>query len=160
AANDIRAVSGRVVTRGVLADLPRWRGVEALEPGTEITAADLTAVLAAQGCAVGEGDILLVRTGHLQRCRREGWRGYYDDAPGLGVDTLDWIHSRRLAGVAGDTGALEVRPSREPGLQSPFHVIALVYMGLLVGEVFDLEALAAACAVDRVYEFMLVGAPL
>ena len=30
----------------------------------------------------------------------------------------------------------------------------------MVGEMFDLEALADDCASDRVYEFLLVAAPL
>jgi kynurenine formamidase len=158
--NSIQAISGRMVTRGVLADMPGFRGVGALVPGEEITASDLSAVLRHQGTAAGEGDILLVRTGHMERCRRHRWSGYYDAAPGLGVDTLDWIHERRLAGVAADTGAVEVRPSRVPGVRSPFHVLGLVYMGLLIGEIFDLEALSAACRADGVYDFQLVGAPL
>ena len=33
-------------------------------------------------------------------------------------------------------------------------------MGLPLGEMFDLEALAAECAADGVYEFLLVAAPL
>jgi kynurenine formamidase len=160
AANAIRAVSDRIITRGVLVDLARWHRVAELEPGYEITTTELTRALDEQHVDVDEGDILLVRTGHLERSRRNEWRGYYDTAPGLGVDTLDWIHERRLAGVASDTGAVEVRPSRVTGIQSPFHVLALVYMGLLLGEVFDLAELATACAVDHVYDFLLVGAPL
>jgi kynurenine formamidase len=160
AANSIRAVSGRVATRGVLLDLARLSGVDALEPGLEVTDQDLSAALAAQRVDLGEGDILLVRTGHLDRCRRQQWRGYYETAPGLGVSTLDFIHDRRLAGVASDTGAIEVRPSRVPDVQSPFHVLALVYMGLLLGEIFDLDALAEACASDQVYDMLLVAPPL
>ena len=33
-------------------------------------------------------------------------------------------------------------------------------MGLLVGEIFDLEALAEDCARDGVYEFMFVAPPI
>jgi kynurenine formamidase len=160
AVNSIRAISGRLATRGVLVDLPRHRGTDALAPGEEITTTDLLAALRYTGGDVGEGDVLLVRTGHLQRCRQDQWRAYYDAAPGLGIDTLDWIHDLRLAGVAADTGAVEVRPSRVPGVRSPFHVIALVYMGLLIGEIFDLEELSAACAADGVYDFLLAAAPL
>jgi kynurenine formamidase len=158
--NSIQAVSARIVTRGVLVDMPRFGGVEALAPGDEITASDIAGALRYQGTDAGEGDILLVRTGHLEQCRRGGWQGYYDAAPGLALDTLSWIHERRLAGIAADTGAVEVRPSRVPGVRSPFHVIGLVYMGLLIGEVFDLEELSAACQADGGYDFLLAAAPL
>jgi hypothetical protein len=33
-------------------------------------------------------------------------------------------------------------------------------MGLLLGEIFDLESLGEDCAADGVYEFQLVAAPL
>jgi hypothetical protein len=33
-------------------------------------------------------------------------------------------------------------------------------MGLLLGEIFDLEALAEACAVDRRYAFVFSALPL
>jgi kynurenine formamidase len=156
-ANSVRAVSGRIMTRGVLVDLPRLRGVDALDPGEEVTAKHLERALDAQGAGLAAGDILLVHTGHLARCRARSWEGFYGAAPGLGIDTLDWIYARQLAGVATDTGATEVRPSRVPGVDSPFHVIALVYMGLLIGEIFDLHDLAAACAADASYDFLLVA---
>lgn len=156
-ANSIRAVSGRLMTRGVLVDLPRLNGVDALEPGEEITTKQLERGLSAQRAVLAEGDILLVRTGHLDKCRERGWAGFYGAAPGLGTDTLDWIYDCRLAGVATDTGAAEVKPSRVPGVDSPFHVIALVYMGLLIGEIFDLHDLAVACGADGSYEFLLVA---
>jgi hypothetical protein len=40
------------------------------------------------------------------------------------------------------------------------HQIFLTQMGLLLGEIFDLEALAADCASDGVYEFFFVAPPL
>ena len=36
----------------------------------------------------------------------------------------------------------------------------VVNMGLLVGEIFDLEALGADCAADGIYEFMFAAPPL
>jgi kynurenine formamidase len=159
--NGIEAVAGRIATRGVLCDLPRHLGVACLEPGYAITAEELVSALAATGVAVGEGDILLVRTGHMARCRPNHWRGYANsDTPGLGIDTLEWIHECRLAGVCTDTSAVEVRPSQIEGIPLPFHVVALVYMGLLLGEIFDLEELAVRCAADGRYDFFVVAPPL
>ena len=38
--------------------------------------------------------------------------------------------------------------------------LALREMGMVFGELWELEALAAACAADGAYEFQLVAAPL
>lgn len=160
AVNDICNVSSRLATRGVLADVARARGVHSLEPGEPIEAAELDAVLASQGTDVGDGDMLLVRTGYLAHCRTRGWESYAGDAPGLGMTTLEWLHERRVAAVATDTYAVEVKPYQVPGQASPFHVVAIVYMGLLLGEIFDLEDLAAACDADHRYECFFVGAGL
>ncbi len=158
--NAIAAVSGRIATRGVLADVAGHLRLEALEPGFAVTDELLTECLAAQGVEVGEGDILLVRTGFLESSRRRGWAGFSGSAPGLGVSALPWIHERRLAGIAVDTSAAEVRPFDLPGFDMPFHVLGLVYMGLLLGEIFDLERLAERCRFDGRWEFMLVAPPL
>jgi hypothetical protein len=39
------------------------------------------------------------------------------------------------------------------------HVLCLVAMGLTQGQNFDLEALSADCAADRVYTFLLEATP-
>jgi kynurenine formamidase len=155
--NDICNVASKVATRGVLLDIARSWSVEALEPGVAIEAADLDEALAATGLEVGEGDAVLVRTGYLNRCRRQGWQGYSATTPGLGMSTLEWFAERHVAVVATDTYAVEVKPYQVADQASPFHVVALVYMGLLLGEIFDLDALAAACAADGGYEFFFVG---
>jgi len=40
------------------------------------------------------------------------------------------------------------------------HIILIVHAGMLVGEIFDLEGIAADCAKDGMYEFMFVAPPL
>ena len=56
-----------VVGRGVLLDIPRFRGVKWLEPGEAVTRAELEACEQAQGVHLGEGDIFVYRTGHHRR---------------------------------------------------------------------------------------------
>lgn len=46
------------------------------------------------------------------------------------------------------------------GGRAPLHVLALVDMGMPLGENFDLEELAADRAMDGVYEFWLDASPL
>ncbi len=71
-------------------------------------------------------------------------------------DQLAW----KIAGVATDTWGAEVRPNQTPEVFQPFHIVALVYMGLLLGEIFDLEGLADACAADKHYDFQFFAPPL
>jgi kynurenine formamidase len=160
--NDIAIARDKVVGRGVLLDIPRSRGVRWLEPGDAITADDLEACERSQGVAVGRGDIVLIRTGQMAQCRDAGGWGSYagGSAPGLGLDTAPWIHDRELAAVATDTWGMEVLPNQTADVFQPLHIIMIVSMGLFVGEIFDLEALADDCAADGRYEFLFSAAPL
>lgn len=158
--NSILEISGKVAGRGILADFPTELGVEHLEAGYAITAEDLDRNLASRGVSAHSGDILLVRTGFMRLCRERAWQGYHGDAPGLGLSTITWLHEHEIAAVATDTASLEVKPFDVPDLGVPFHAVALVHMGLLLGEIFDLEGLSEACSFDGEYEFFLVAAPL
>jgi len=160
--NGIDKMACHIVTRGVLLDIPRVKRVEWLEPGYAITTKDLDAAVAAHKVSVGQGDALLVRTGQMAMCRKQGGWGDYagGDAPGLSFYTADWVHERRIAAVATDTWGMEVRPNEIPDSYQPLHQVFIPNMGLLVGEIFDLEALAQDCARDGVYEFLFVAPPI
>lgn len=150
------------VGRGVLLDLPRTlRGGERLAQGYAITADDLDRAVAAGGAAVRRGDVLLVRTGHIPwyytlKDKREFWSG----APGLGRTTVAWLHRHEVAAVAVDTVTVEVQPAENAGEYLPLHGALLRDLGLTLGEMFDLDPLAADCAADGVYEFLFVAQPL
>jgi kynurenine formamidase len=105
---------------------------------------------------------VLIRTGQIAQCRDAGGWGSYAGgaAPGIALDTAPWIHDRELAGVASDTWGLEVLPNETEDVFQPLHIVLIVGMGLLMGEIFDLEALAEDCAADGRYEFLLSAAPL
>jgi kynurenine formamidase len=161
ARNSIAALVGSVVTRGVLLDLPRALGLDALEPDHTITPAELERTLEAQRVEARSGDLLLLRTGHMGRIRRTGtWEGFtYADEPGPGLECLPWFHEHEVAGAATDTWAFEALPS-QASIWLPVHATAIVHMGMLLGEIFALDALAEDCAADGVYEFLFCGAPL
>jgi kynurenine formamidase len=150
------------VGRGVLLDLPRaLRDGARLPPGYAITAQDLDRAVTLAQTPVGRGDIVLIRTGHLPwfyelQDKREFWEG----APGLGVSTVAWLHEHEVAAVALDTVTAEVQPSEIPGAPLPLHGLLIRDLGLTIGELFDLEPLASACADDGVYEFLFVAQPL
>ncbi len=97
----------------------------------------------------------------MARCLAEGWGTYAGgDAPGLSFFTIPWLANHNVAAVASDTWGVEVRPNELPDSFQPFHIPTVVYMGLLLGEMFDLEELAADCAADGVWEFLFVAPPL
>ena len=157
--NGTEALRSKLVGRGVLLDIPRSKGMNWLDDGYAITADDLEAAAELGKVTVQTGDILLVRTGQMARCLKHGWGTYAGgDAPGLSFFTIPWLANRNVAAVATDTWGVEVRPNELPNSFQPFHIPTVVYMGLLLGEMFDLEELAAACADDGRYE-MLVSAP-
>lgn len=160
--NDVRNAASGMVGRGVLLDVPRALGVPWLEPGTAIGAAELDRAARHARVDVGAGDFLFVRTGAIAQVRERGSWGDYSggDAPGLGLDSVDWVASRDIAAVATDTWGMEVRPNETPDVLQPLHLVFVVHMGLWVGEIFDLEALADDCAQDGVSEFLFCGPPL
>jgi kynurenine formamidase len=162
ARNSIDKTTNRIVGRGVLLDVARHKGARALAPGYAITVDDLEATEATQKVTVGKGDILIVRTGHMSRYLDKGdWRHFdLDDSPGVSVHTAPWLHARQIAAIASDNYAVEVRPSELAPFRSPFHICAIPNMGLTLGEIFFLEELAADCAADGRYAFLLVAPPL
>ena len=165
----IETVAAHLAGRGVLLDVGRTLGADGeLADGFAITASHLEATIAAQGesAHVGRGDIVLVRTGRLTRARRDladgrGWGDYAGGAaPGLSFTTADWLHGTEIAGIATDTWGFEVRPNEFDEAFQPLHQVAIPHIGLFIGEMWDLDALAADCAADGVYDFWLTAAPL
>ncbi len=156
------AGSGGVVGRGVLLDLPRFRGVKWLEPGDAVTRAELEACEEAEGVRLGEGDIFVYRTGHHRR-RLE--LGPWDNGPtgegkaGLHVDTIPWMHERGIAAFLPD-GDGEAIPSCVDGMAYPIHPLQIVAMGMLTADSLQFEDLARACEEEGRFEFMVVGLPL
>lgn len=152
---------GGIISRGVLLDVARVLATERLPPGRVITPADLEAAERAEGVRVESGDVLLVRTGHLTVFTLDGDRvGYMRQMPGLGLASVAWLHEREVAAVATDTSAVEVIPFEDPATPLPVHLLCIRDMGLTLGEMFDLEALAADCAKDGVWEFLFTAPPL
>lgn len=160
----IETVAGLIAGRGVLLDVGRVFGDDGeLPDGFAITSAHLQATIEAQGESsyVGRGDIVLVRTGQLTRARRVGWGEYAGGpAPGLSFATADWLHKTDIAAVATDTWGFEVRPNEFDDAFQPLHQVVIPHIGLFVGEMWDLDALAADCAQDGRYSFWLTAAPL
>lgn len=154
-----------VVTRGVLADVQGWATKQGrpIDCSTDsvITASDIEQCLADQGVTLERGDMLLVRTGWLAFQREhdgqsapERWR-----FPGLDNDPsmARFLWDSQIAAVAGDNLAVEAAPG--PGGRA-LHVQLIAFLGMPMGEFWDLDALAEDCAADGRYTFMISSVPV
>ena len=150
---------GTVAGRGVLLDVARAAGVDRLDGGTALTSDDLERAEELAGVRVGAGDIVLLRTGQMQLLHDGDKLGYAISTAGPSLQTVAWFHQRDVAAVATDNLSFEVFPGEIDGLMLPVHMLHIVEMGLLQGQNFDLETLAADCADDGRYEFFLTATP-
>lgn len=168
----VEAWAGRgIAGRGVLLDVAGWAQAAGEQWDWQVrrpvTATDLQMCAKAQGVELTEGTILLVRLGWetgyraLDRDGRVAYASSAQHAPGLEASAAmaarlwDW----GIAAVAGDTIALEAKPYQDP-MDKILHTLLLPRLGLPMGELWLLDALAEACAAQHRYEFFLTSAPL
>lgn len=157
---DAVARRGQIVGRGVLLDVARRRGVEHLAAGEVITPEELDLVAAAQKIEFRDGDIILVRTGwYLEWLAKGDGETWAWQSPGLSWRCAEWFYDRNTAAVAADNVGVEVMQP-EIGVWSLFHMLSLRDMGMMLGEIWNLEALGTDCANDKVYEFLVVATAL
>jgi kynurenine formamidase len=122
--------------------------------------ADLEAAEQAAGLTVEPGDVLLVRTGNYARRAVEGpVNPMQAGAPGPHAALAPWLRERGIAMWGSDTHN-DVTPTPYPRLGHPFHIVALVGLGLWLIDNMNLEDVAQACAERNRWEFLLTVAPL
>ena len=143
----ISGLAGGIVTRGVLLDIPRLKGLDALETGTHVYPEDIEAWERQTGVTVSAGDAIFLRTG----------RPVNDNRSGYDITVAPWLKQRDVA-LVGSDGTQDV--GQIPGTVLPFHKLVLVALGANIFDNMDLEALAETAArLDR-WEFLLVAAPI
>ncbi|HSE09529.1 MAG TPA: cyclase family protein [Nocardioidaceae bacterium] len=148
-----------IVSRGVLLDVPRSRGVPWLEPGDCATTDDLLKAERDQGVQLGRGDIALVRVGHRQRREALGTWDAADSRAGLHPSTLPLFAERRVAALGSDSNS-DTAPSLAEGVGFPVHVLAINTLGLMLMDYLQLGDLASACEEAGRWSFLCVVAPL
>lgn len=148
-----------LTSRGVLLDVARARGVDALEGGYAITADDLDAAVELAGTEVRPGDVVVVRTGQLGAHLPSDKVGYVMSTAGLSTKTVPWFRRHDVAAVATDTYVFEVYPWEDERVAMAVHLLHLVEMGMTQGQNWVLDELAEDCAEDGVYEFLLEASP-
>jgi len=147
-----------IMTRGILMDIPRLKGVEYLEPGTRIYPEDLDAWVKKANIKIQPGDVILIRTG---RWALRDSKGPYNtnQLAGLYITSAKWLHDHDAA-ILGSDGAEDVHPSGIDGITEPIHALVLVAMGMPIFDNLDLEAVAREAAKRNRWEFLVTAAPL
>jgi kynurenine formamidase len=150
--------------------VPRNRGVDELEAGSVVTPDDLDAALASAGLEVRPGDLVCVRTGEIRHYLRGDKVRYATGVEwrntGLGVGCVEWFRDHDVAGVFLDCYTFEVMPpeplaGRDVNWDDLMvvHMLQLRDMGMLQGQNWTFEDLAADCVADGRAEFLLVVSP-
>ena len=159
----IAAYAQGILGRGVLLDAARHRGVPWLEPGEAVGRAELEAIEAAEGVALGEGDFFVFRTGHHARRLRS--------APGItgaaGRRGQGWPRPRRhLLPARAQGRRLSARRRRRdhagwrdgdpvPGARATAHCD-----GDAALRTAPVRGAGEVCEEEGRWEFMVVGLPL
>lgn len=139
---------GGITGRGVLIDVAAAKGLDKLEPGYVVTAADLRETLAAQGVELQTGDLALVRTGWLEDYLVN--QGDMMPQPGIGLEAAEYLAEKDVALVGADNAAIEPIPF-DQNVYLGVHIILLVDHGIHLVEHLDLSELSK----DKCYEFLL-----
>lgn len=152
-------LKGGIVSRGVLVDIPRLKGLPWLEPETPIYPEDLEAWEKMAHVKIRKGDIVFIRTGRWARRAEKGSWQLEGHAAGLHESCARWLHERGIA-MLGSDGVQDVMPSQVPGVVEPVHQLMLVAMGVNLFDNCDLEAVAKAAGQRKRWTFLLTASPL
>lgn len=150
---------GAVVSRGVMLDVARVRGVDQLQHGDRITPDELDAATDAAGVSIEAGDIVLVRTGMLGQFMAGNRKLYEHGSPGFAPECARWLHAHDVAAYAIDGQNPDPFPPADDSVFLPFHMLILRDLGMIQGQNWRLDELAEACAADGRYTFQLCATP-
>jgi kynurenine formamidase len=157
AKNSILNFKNGIITRGVLMDMARYKGVDWLEPGTPIYPEDLEGWEKKAGVKVQSGDVMIVRTGRWARRDALGpWPP--TQLAGLHMSCAPWMHARDVAIIGGDD-AQDVLPSQVAGISQPIHELCIVVMGMPIFDNLDLELVGREAEKRKRWDFLVTASP-
>jgi hypothetical protein len=171
-----RGIVGRALLLDVVAlAAAQGRGIDPFGDYS-ITVDDLEAARRMGGFEYRPGDVLLVRTGHIEGLAQqpvEKRRVPYENLQTPGLEHSEamarYIWNTHCSALAADNMAVEVWPSTidfdadpvGPGWPFAFaHAMYIAQFGLALGEYFWLADLARDCATDGRYEMFFCSVPL
>jgi kynurenine formamidase len=158
--NDVMPMADGVVTRGVLLDVPRLKGVPYLAPDYRISIADLEAAEAMQNVQVESGDVLIVHLGREARTAAEGLFNSAEGLAGLHPECVGWFSERGVA-MLGSDGMNDPQPNwQADGWPIPVHYLGICGMGMTLMHNLETARLAERLSAGRRGDFLFALAPL
>ena len=154
--NSVLPMKRGIVTRAVMYDIARLKGVPYLAPGDRIFAEDLEAWEKKAGVRAGPGDALVLRWG---RYGRRAKLGPDEGAAGLDNSVLPWLKRRDIALLIWETAGYTPQPKGDLPRNAVHNFIQAI-LGIHVLDRADLEGLSEATASRNRWEFMLTVNPL
>jgi len=162
---DVDTWSNGILTRGVLLDVPLYRGAPYVTMESPVSDSELAAIAARQGVETRPGDALIVYSGRAawdvenppwgsEHVKTDG--GVVVKRPGLHASCIRFIRDSDASVLVWDM--MDHKPN-EFGVRWTVHAVLSQYGVALVDNAL-LEPLAQACAEAERYEFALVLAPL
>lgn len=178
---------GCVAGRGVLIDYASWaqRNGISYSPMEKncIKVEDLEAIAKEQGVTFRPGDILLVRSGMVKwyndtapdvRDKATAGGHAFTGVEGS-PESIEWLWNHHFAAIAGDAIGFEAWPANPAWSKwslfvrhhdanrvslLEIHDWCLALLGMPIGELWDLEALATECKKQKRWTFFLTSSPL
>ncbi|KAK9312654.1 hypothetical protein V1522DRAFT_415059 [Lipomyces starkeyi] len=165
-----KAIAGR----GVLLDFRSWANNHGIHYDAfstyRITLDQLLKCAEEQGTEFRVGDILLIRSGWVE----DYYRRSHEERLALrsraertfagvenSLEIAKWHWETGFAAVAGDTNAYEAwPPERSSSLKHALHEVFLSGWGMPIGELWNMEELAAECKRRQKWSFFLTSQPL
>jgi hypothetical protein len=149
--------SNGIITRGVLLDVPKYRGEPFVDRGKPVTGEELEQVAKSQGVEVRPGDALCVYSGResFDRTKDLPWGAVGVPRPGLHPSCLKFLHETDASILVWDMMDDEREEDCPWGMHS-----AIFAFGVALVDNALLEPVAAVCADEGRYEFMLMLCPL
>ena len=155
----VQNLKNGIVTRGILLDIPRLKGLPYLEPGTPVFQEDLEAWEKKAGIKVSPGDAIFLRTGRWARREKLGPWAVSRNEAGYHASVAPWLKARGVSFLGSDD-AQDVTPSLVEGVNLPVHTLAITALGVDILDNMDLEAVAETAARLNRWEFLLTVAPV
>ena len=141
-----------MVGRGVMIDIAKQMGVDSLQAGQPITSDDIKAAMKSQGVTVGEGDVVLLHTGHTDATLKQNPSLWAGSIPGITNEASVFLAGLKPMAVGADTWGLGAVPPRAGDKIFYDHVVLLKQHGIYILETMNTGRLAD----DGVHEFMFV----
>jgi kynurenine formamidase len=165
--SDVDVWRDGIITRGVLLDVPRFRGTEYVTFDDPVTGSELEAVAMSQGIKFSPGDALIVSSGRQAWTRENGSWGKWSDEqtpggrilhhhPGLDISCIQFIREIDCAIVIWD-----MHDASDHGYERPWTTHSIIWaFGVAVVDGARLDRLSTACENEGRWEFLLMVAPL